>query len=124
MAGCLSDRGEYHYEYQNIHAGDEIEAETGGAAEKYTVIAVVGVPNSMQMSYSRGGYENIVFAEPVFLEKFSDMQTPIHCLFDAEEGKPAVVTAAVCVLLAAGISAGTDRVWNKGSIVEQLREIA
>ena len=36
---------------------------------------------------------------------------------------PAVVTALICLLLSAAISAIVDRLWNKGSVVEQLREI-
>lgn len=254
MVGYLGDRGEYHYESQRFHAGDVIKAEIGGTVREYTVMAVAGVPNSMLMSYSSGSYEMIAFAEPVFLEMFPEMQDPVHCLFNAEEGAfdglneqvsaiaeygglsvqtrlteeedfkelqntynmvgvvislilgvigilnlvnvimtgviarqkefasmrsigmtrkqlqrmvvyegilyaalagvagiliscvlsltmvkgmaasmwfmryrftviPAVVTAVVCLLLAACISAMTDRVWNKGSIVEQLREI-
>ena len=35
---------------------------------------------------------------------------------------PAVLTSVVCLLLSVCISAMSDRVWNKGSIVEQLRE--
>ena len=35
---------------------------------------------------------------------------------------PAAAVSVLCLLLAAGISAMTDRVWNEGSIVEQLRE--
>lgn len=86
MAGFLSDRGEYHYEAQRFHAGDVIEAEIGGTVQEYTVMAVAGVPNSMLMSYSSGGYEVIAFAEPVFLKMFPAMQSPVHCLFNAEEG--------------------------------------
>ena len=36
---------------------------------------------------------------------------------------PAVLTSIICLLLAVYICAMTDKVWNKGSIVEQLREI-
>lgn len=36
---------------------------------------------------------------------------------------PAILTSIICLLLAVYISAMTDKVWNKGSIVEQLREI-
>lgn len=35
---------------------------------------------------------------------------------------PAVLTSVVCLLLSVCISAMTDRTWNKGSIVEMLRE--
>ena len=35
---------------------------------------------------------------------------------------PAMVTSVICLLLAVCISMRTDKVWNKGSIVEQLRE--
>ena len=35
---------------------------------------------------------------------------------------PAMVTSVICLLLAVCISMMTDKVWNKGSIVEQLRE--
>lgn len=35
---------------------------------------------------------------------------------------PAAFTSAACLLLAVCISAMTDHIWNKGSIVEQLRE--
>ncbi len=35
---------------------------------------------------------------------------------------PAVLVSVICLLLAVCISAMTDRVWNQGSIVEQLRE--
>ncbi|MDE5824507.1 MAG: hypothetical protein K2H91_07485 [Lachnospiraceae bacterium] len=35
----------------------------------------------------------------------------------------AIITAVVCLMLAACISAMSDRIWNKGSIVEQLREL-
>ena len=34
---------------------------------------------------------------------------------------PAVVVSGICLLLSAYISSMTDKVWNKGSIVEQLR---
>ena len=34
----------------------------------------------------------------------------------------AMVTSVICLLLAVCISMMTDKVWNKGSIVEQLRE--
>lgn len=87
MAGFLGDQGEYFYESQEFHAGDVIELEIRGTVQEYTVMAVVGAEASMIMSYSKGGYESVVFAEPVFLEKFSNMQNPIHCLFNAEEGK-------------------------------------
>ena len=50
-------------------------------------MAVVGVPNSMLMSYSSGGYEAIAFVEPVFLKMFPAMQSPVHCMINAEEGK-------------------------------------
>jgi len=33
-----------------------------------------------------------------------------------------VLVSVICLLLAVCISAMTDRVWNQGSIVEQLRE--
>lgn len=86
MAGYLDDRGEYHYDAQCYHAGDVIETEIDGALQEYTVLAVVGVPAYMMMSYSYGNYEAIGFAEPVFREKFPNMQQPIHCLFNAAEG--------------------------------------
>lgn len=35
---------------------------------------------------------------------------------------PAFVVSVICLVLSACISKMTDRVWNKGSIVEQLRE--
>ncbi len=86
MAGFLGDRGEYHYDAQYYHAGDVLKAEIDGSLQEYTVLAVVGVPSYMLMSYSSGGYEAIGFAEPVFREKFPNMQQPIHCLFNAAEG--------------------------------------
>lgn len=86
MAGYFGDRGQFHHELQRFHAGDVIEAKIGGNVQEYTVMAVVGVPNSMLMSYSAGSYEVIVFAEPVFLEMFPTMQSPIHCLFNAKDG--------------------------------------
>jgi putative ABC transport system permease protein len=85
MVGYLGDRGEFHRESQYYHAGDVISAEIGGSVQEYTILAVVGMPNSMMMSYSSGGYECLGFAEPVFLEKFPKMQQPVHCLFDAGE---------------------------------------
>ena len=36
---------------------------------------------------------------------------------------PAAVVSVICMILAACISAGTDWMWNRGSIVEQLREV-
>lgn len=72
-----------------------IAAEIGGAIQEYTVLAVLGMPSSMMMSYSSGGYECIGFAEPVFLEKFPVMQQPIHCLFNAAEGDFDEVNAQV-----------------------------
>ena len=36
---------------------------------------------------------------------------------------PAIVTALICLLLSVIISAVVDKVWNKGSVVEQLREV-
>ncbi len=35
---------------------------------------------------------------------------------------PAAVVSIICIALAACISAGTHRLWNQGSIVEQLRD--
>lgn len=86
MAGFLGDRGDYSYESQEFHAGDVIELEIDGTAKEYIVLAIAGLANSQCMSYSKGGYESAVFAEPVFLERFPDMDTPIHCLFNAKEG--------------------------------------
>lgn len=86
MAGPLSNEEEYDYEAQEFHAGDVIEAEVDGKEKEYTVMAVTGMKDSMCMSYSKGGYESLVFAEPVFLEMFPAMQMPVHCLFNAEEG--------------------------------------
>ena len=80
---------------QYYHAGDVIAAEIGGAIQEYTVLAVLGMPSSMMMSYSSGGYECIGFAEPVFWEKFPVMQQPIHCLFNAAEGAFDEVNAQV-----------------------------
>lgn len=87
MEGYLDDDGEYNEEEQEFHAGDVIEVNMNGTVQEYTVMAVVGAETSLTMSFSKGGYENIVFAEPVFLEMFPHMQNPIHCLFDAGEGK-------------------------------------
>ncbi len=87
MAGILSDRGEYMHQSQEFHAGDIIELEIKGKAKEYTVMAVAGVSASQCMSYSKGGYESVVFAESVFMEIFPDMKHPIHCLFNAEDGK-------------------------------------
>lgn len=98
MNGFLSDSGEYLYEVQEFHAGDVIEAEIGGTVREYTVMAVVGVAAAMDMSYSKGGYEAITFAEPVFLKMFPDMQDPIHCVFNAEEGKFDAVNRQVGML--------------------------
>lgn len=95
MSGFLSDRGEYNYEAQEFHAGDVIEVEIAGEKQEYTVMAVVGAPNALNMSYSSGGYEAVVFPEPVFLNKFPEMENPIHCLFNAEEGKFDEVNAFV-----------------------------
>ena len=86
MAGSLGDSGEYNYEAQEFHAGDIIEAEIKGTVKEYTVLAVVGVEQAQEMSYSSGGYEAIAFPESVFLQMFPEMQNPIHCLFDAKEG--------------------------------------
>lgn len=86
MAGGLRDNGEYNKEDQEFHAGDVIEAEIKGTVKEYTVLAVVGLEQAQEMCYSSGGYESIAFAEPVFLQMFPEMQTPIHCLFDAEKG--------------------------------------
>lgn len=87
MVGFLGDRGEYHTQAQYYHAGDVITAETGGEVQEYTVLAVVGMPACTLQSHSAGSYEAIGFAEPVFREKFPDMQQPIHCLFNAAEGR-------------------------------------
>ena len=95
MVGYLDDRSEFHDELQYYHAGDVIAAEIGGAIQEYTVLAVLGMPSSMMMSYSSGGYECIGFAEPVFWEKFPMMQQPIHCLFNAAEGDFDEVNAQV-----------------------------
>ena len=69
-SGFLSDRGEYYYESQELHAGDVIEVEIEGTVKEYTVMAVIGTLNSLNMSYSAGGYEAITFSEPVFREMF------------------------------------------------------
>lgn len=87
MQGFLSDTGEYSYDSQEFHVGDIIETEVNGAVREYTVMAVIGAASSLNMSYSKGGYEAFVFAEPVFLEMFPDMQNPIHCIFNATPGK-------------------------------------
>ncbi len=87
MAGNLSNDETYDYEAQEFHAGDVIKAEVEGKEKDYTVMAVVGMKESLCMSYSNGGYEAMVFAESVFLDMFLDMQTPIHCLFNAREGR-------------------------------------
>ncbi|WP_095175024.1 MULTISPECIES: ABC transporter permease [Blautia] len=84
--GSLSDRGEYGYEIQELHAGDVIEVEIEGEMKEYTVMAVIGTLNSLNMSYSAGGYEAITFSESVFREMFPENQDPIHCLFDVEDG--------------------------------------
>lgn len=95
ISGFLSDRGEYYYETQEFHAGDVIEVEIAGEKKEYTVMAVVGASNALNMSYSAGGYEAIVFSEPVFLHMFPEMGNPIHCLFNAQEGKFDQVNALV-----------------------------
>ena len=87
MAGFLSDKGEYFYESQEFHAGDVIELEIDGKAKEYTVMAVAGLASSQCMCYSKGGYESVVFAKPVFSKLFPDMEDPIHCLFYAKEGQ-------------------------------------
>ena len=56
ISGFLSDRGEYYYETQEFHAGDVIEVEIAGEKKEYTVMAVVGASNALNMSYSAGGY--------------------------------------------------------------------
>ena len=84
IQGFVDNWGEYYYENQEFHAGDVIQAEIEGNLREYTVMAVVG-EGCLDMSYSSGGYESIIFAEPVFLEMFPDNQNPIHCVFDAEE---------------------------------------
>ena len=78
--------GEYGYEIQELHAGDVIEVEIEGEMKEYTVMAVIGTLNSLNMSYSAGGYEAITFSESVFREMFPENQDPIHCLFDVEDG--------------------------------------
>lgn len=95
VEGFLSDGGEYLSYANEFHAGDVIQVEIAGAVETYTVMAVVGGADGLNMSYSKGGYEALVFAEPVFLEKFPAMQTPVHCLFDASSDSFADVNAAV-----------------------------
>jgi len=102
MAGYLGDRGEYHYDAQYYHAGDVITAKINGTLQEYTVLAVVGAPTSMLMSYSSGGYESIGFAEPVFREKFPNMQQPIHCLFNAAENTFDQLNEEVCTIAAYG----------------------
>lgn len=64
-----------------------IELEIDGKAKEYTVMAVVGLASSQCMCYSKGGYESVVFAKPVFSKLFPDMEDPIHCLFYAKEGQ-------------------------------------
>lgn len=85
-AGYLGDEGEYYYEDQELHAGDVIEMEIEGVRKEYTVMAVVGARSNQLSFYSKGGYESIVFAEPVFLELFPEETAPIHCLIDAKDG--------------------------------------
>lgn len=87
IAGFLSDSGEYYYDSQEFHAGDVIELETDGAVKEYTVMAVAGTAISQCMCYSKGGYESVVFAEPVFAAMFPEMKNPIHCLFNAKDGQ-------------------------------------
>lgn len=86
-AGFLSDRGEYYDENQEFHAGDVIELAIDGKSKEYTVMAVAGLAASQCMCYSKGGYEAVVFAEPVFTGMFPDMENPIHCLFYAKDGQ-------------------------------------
>ncbi len=95
ITGFLSDRDEYYYETSEFHAGDTIEAEINGTIQKYTVMAVAGTAISLNMSYSKGGYESLAFAEPLFLKMFPQMKGPIHCLFNAQDGKFDDVNQAV-----------------------------
>ena len=76
---------EYEYGAQEFHAGDSVVLEIEGKEKEYTVLAVAGAASSQCMSYSSGGYESPVFAEPVFAQMFPDMKNPIHCLFDAKD---------------------------------------
>lgn len=107
MQGYLDNWGQYNYEEQEFHAGDVIEAEIEGELREYTVMAVVG-EGALDMSYSMGGYESIVFAEPVFLEMFPSMPNPIRCVFDAEKGSFDEVNEQVnAIAERAGLSALT-----------------
>lgn len=85
MAGLLNDLNEYEYGAQEFHAGDSVVLEIEGKEKEYTVLAVAGAASSQCMSYSKGGYESPVFAEPVFAQMFPDMKNPVHCLFDAKD---------------------------------------
>ncbi len=108
MVGHLDDRGAYVYNAQCYHAGDVIAAEIGGDIQEYTVLAVVGMPGATLQSYSRGSYEAIGFAEPVFREKFPHMQQPIHCLFNAADGMFDQINAQVgAIAQYSGLSAQT-----------------
>lgn len=85
IGGWLSDRGRYYTERNEFHAGDKIEAVIDGKTMEFEVMAVVGIPNSLCMDYSFGGYESICFSENVFLNLFPENSNPIHCIFNAEE---------------------------------------
>ena len=88
MEGFLDDRGKYLYDAQMFHAGDVIKVQIGEKIYDYTVMAVVGGNSvSLNMSYSKGVYEAIVFAKSVFFEMFKENVNPIHCLFNAKEEK-------------------------------------
>lgn len=87
IVGFLSDRDEYYYDISEFHAGDTIEAEINQTVHEYTVMAVAGSAISLNMSYSKGGYESLAFPEPVFLKMFPQTAGPIHCLFNAAEGR-------------------------------------
>ena len=86
MAGFLSDDGEYLEEAQEFHAGDKIRVEILGDEKEYEVLAVAGVPSTLNMDGSEGGYEAVVLSEGQFHEFFPEETDPIICTFNAEEG--------------------------------------
>lgn len=84
--GSLDDYNEYSLGMQDFHPGDTVEAEIKGEVKTYQVMAVMGMPHKLLADYSLGGYEALGFSENVFQEMLPEVEGPIHCVFDAEEG--------------------------------------
>lgn len=86
MAGILGDSGEYNSVMQEFHAGDSVTAVINGQEQEYEVLAVAGIPGTLQMDSSGGAYESMVLGLDQFRRLFPQDTDPLICAFNTREG--------------------------------------